>query len=66
MFDKEKISRQIIELKSLGILFLQKATKLEEELDLFQDSTPPSRGGLSEEEKMKLIAKRNIKCVKKN
>jgi len=58
MLDKAIIAQKISELKIIGSLFLQKATKLEEELGLFQDSTPPKRGGLSDDEKFKILHKR--------
>lgn len=66
MFDPHTISKRIIELKTLGKLFMENATKLEQELDLFQDPAPPKGGGLSNEEKLRIILKRNIKLNKKN
>lgn len=65
MFDPSTISKRISELKTLGRLFLENATKLEQELDLFQDPAPPKGGGLSSEEKLKILMKRNSRIPNK-
>ena len=65
MFDPSTISKRISELKTLGRLFLENATKLEQELDIFQDPAPPKGSGLSSEEKMKILMKRNSRIPNK-
>lgn len=59
------IAKEVSDLKELGKIFIEKATKLEKELGLFQALTPPRGKSLTRQQTLELIAKRQ-KTITKN